>query len=866
MPSTDEPLIQPVSENNENADLPMTPTTKGVKRNANSPPDKELINVILYVVNRENSVEVLAEPVGTPKTPKTPKLSKEEREKQRLQKLEEKEKQKAEREKALEEKRLEKERLLEEKRLEKEKKERERLEKKAEEDRKKEEKRREIEEKRRKEEEEKEEKLRKKREEEEKREAKRKEEEEKKEAKKREEEAMEERKKRESARFLGFFSKVEKKKVTIAEPEGTKWYRPFEIKDGMTLAPILYRDPVPSHTDLLRQMDDIEANTYLKSESKIPLDAAKAFYSPSFELLICRPLRAKLFQFHDNHRPPYYGTWRKKRSNISGRRPFAHETGIDYEVDSDDEWEDEPSDGEECRSDDEDEGDDEVMSDDGFFVPPCYLSDGEGEDDGSDVECGGGKDGADGQQQQKQKQNPKRRNNYIDDDDNDEDVEGAAEDAGREDDDGVATTTTAADDDDDDDDDENAAAALTTKKKRRDENAEERKARLASRAKEWSRRVSRGGPPSSLVSRCIGPCYGAGDSDEAKMPTDILFSMRAISSYKSIWLRSNNGLVLRAHCAQRAAIALITIDNTGVNIHDGSDNEENGEALSSSIVQVDVVERGGESPVGVGVPLAAASAAAAAAAAAPTNTHHYQLLHLHRRGASERRRRRRNANEKHKKTLLSLPAAVEDETQRGGRRGNHNNQHQTHQRRQQPKQQARCGANRGMRQHSMANSKKIQELVHECNVQLALFRCATQGIGTAQDGASLRREVETAGRACQKAVEAANNVVLPQLRADDVEMSRYGPSFIGCVGAYLNEMKRCVKLETTFPAPIEPSITKQQVERVESILDTLENLITVHYSTNEAPALDKLQVTPRRRRATSCRPQCVCSKLKTSYA
>lgn len=28
------------------------------------------------------------------------------------------------------------------------------------------------------------------------------------------------------------------------------------------------------------------------------------------------------------------------------------------------------------------------------------------------------------------------------------------------------------------------------------------------------------------------------------------------------------------------------------------------------------------------------------------------------------------------------------------------------------------------------------------------------------------REVETAGRACQKAVEAANNVVLPQLRAD----------------------------------------------------------------------------------------------------
>ncbi|EFP12321.1 CRE-RSBP-1 protein [Caenorhabditis remanei] len=187
-----------------------------------------------------------------------------------------------------------------------------------------------------------------------------------------------------------------------------------------------------------------------------------------------------------------------------------------------------------------------------------------------------------------------------------------------------------------------------------------------------------------------------------------------------------------------------------------------------------------------------------------------------------------------------------------------------------------------MRQHSMANPKKIQELVHECNVQLALFRVATQGIGTAQDGASLRREVETAGRACQKAVEAANNVVLPQLRADgkypfnhfqnskisfsEAEIARHGSLFIGCVGAYLIEMKRCVKLEKTFPAPTEPSVTRQQVERVELILDTLENLITVHYSTNEQPCLDKLQVTPRRRRATSCRPQCVCSKLKTSYA
>ncbi|KAE9413744.1 hypothetical protein Angca_001195, partial [Angiostrongylus cantonensis] len=97
-----------------------------------------------------------------------------------------------------------------------------------------------------------------------------------------------------------------------------------------------------------------------------------------------------------------------------------------------------------------------------------------------------------------------------------------------------------------------------------------------------------------------------------------------------------------------------------------------------------------------------------------------------------------------------------------------------------------------------------------------------------------------------------------------VEFTRHASQFIGCVAAYVVEMKRCVALEKTFPAPTEPSITPQQIANMESMLVTLENLITVHFSTSESSPTDK--VTPRRRRATSCRPQCVCSKLKTSYA
>jgi len=56
--------------------------------------------------------------------------------------------------------------------------------------------------------------------------------------------------------------------------------------------------------------------------------------------------RRKLFHFGENRRPPYFGTFRKKSATISGRRPFAKEPALDYEVDSDAEWQDEPEDGE----------------------------------------------------------------------------------------------------------------------------------------------------------------------------------------------------------------------------------------------------------------------------------------------------------------------------------------------------------------------------------------------------------------------------------------------------------------------------------------------------------------------------------------
>lgn len=99
------------------------------------------------------------------------------------------------------------------------------------------------------------------------------------------------------------------------------------------------------------------------------------------------------------------------------------------------------------------------------------------------------------------------------------------------------------------------------------------------------------------------------------------------------------------------------------------------------------------------------------------------------------------------------------------------------------------------------------------------------------------------------------------------------------------EMKRCEALEKTYQingieasgasgsprgavasSSFEPYqyADSPHIPAVEAMLESLENLITVHYSTSESAPDTK--VTPRRRRNATCRPQCICSKLKTSYA
>ncbi|XP_060890837.1 chromatin assembly factor 1 subunit A [Labrus mixtus] len=99
----------------------------------------------------------------------------------------------------------------------------------------------------------------------------------------------------------------------------------------------------------------------------------------------------KLLQFHGNYRPAYWGTWSKKSSHISPRCPLRQDKVLlDYEVDSDEEWEEEEPGESLSHSEGEDEeegGEDD--DDDGFFVPHGYLSNDEGaleEEEGGDLE------------------------------------------------------------------------------------------------------------------------------------------------------------------------------------------------------------------------------------------------------------------------------------------------------------------------------------------------------------------------------------------------------------------------------------------------------------------------------------------------
>ncbi|XP_009420141.2 chromatin assembly factor 1 subunit FAS1 isoform X1 [Musa acuminata AAA Group] len=95
----------------------------------------------------------------------------------------------------------------------------------------------------------------------------------------------------------------------------------------------------------------------------------------------------KLLQFDKSFKPAYYGTWHRKSGFVGPRHPFRKDPELDYDVDSDEEWEEEDP-GEslsDCEKDVEEildaenlKDEDDIESEDSFVVPDGYLSENEG--------------------------------------------------------------------------------------------------------------------------------------------------------------------------------------------------------------------------------------------------------------------------------------------------------------------------------------------------------------------------------------------------------------------------------------------------------------------------------------------------------
>ncbi|RKP07563.1 chromatin assembly factor 1 subunit A-domain-containing protein [Thamnocephalis sphaerospora] len=254
-----------------------------------------------------------------------------------------------------------------------------------------------------------------------------------KEAERREKEEADRRKQQAQKRIFSFFEPQAKKKQCIVQrvddsaSDFERFFRPFSVKADAVLAP-WNRFARPVRDTLDQQMRNAvlsqgksthnplkdwiaaarrrhkvnHAGTLAATDSAtlvskkeddaqtVDMDTDMSEVAASEPASQTRPtLRMKLLQFSENVRPGYFGTWSKHSSIITGRRALARDTLLlDYDVDSEAEWEADKE-GEECHSDEEDDDDDDeprssrgafdvdADEEDDWLVPHGYLSEDE---------------------------------------------------------------------------------------------------------------------------------------------------------------------------------------------------------------------------------------------------------------------------------------------------------------------------------------------------------------------------------------------------------------------------------------------------------------------------------------------------------
>ncbi|ELU44748.1 transcription initiation factor TFIID-1 [Rhizoctonia solani AG-1 IA] len=232
--------------------------------------------------------------------------------------------------------------------------------------------------------------------------AKEKEKQEKKSAKEEKERKVAENKKKSAAAFASFFTPARPtvaRVKTTEDAEVSDWkktFYPFIVKKDTTVAPInrfatnaaqasgsdnalqqlleQYSTKPRQNRRPSRPRQNLEVRAIMQelTDAEVVGDS-KTVRRLTNLLKNRRTLPAKLFHFHENKRPAYYGTWTKSSPHIGPRNPFGKDETLDYDYDSGEDWEEEGdgevivsdgSDEEDSASEDEEEGwlvdDDEV--------------------------------------------------------------------------------------------------------------------------------------------------------------------------------------------------------------------------------------------------------------------------------------------------------------------------------------------------------------------------------------------------------------------------------------------------------------------------------------------------------------------------
>lgn len=230
------------------------------------------------------------------------------------------------------------------------------------------------------------------------------------EEKNKEKQKEEEKKQKAAAAFVNFFvaKKSDATQEQRTEETTSSLFKGFEVKSDMRLPPIR-RSPLSAeeveNLDICLQkqmssnyLTEIKMKKNIGTSSKTwpyeeTSDEDVVIVEDSINLgeSICgdnsklQKFRTKFLKFHENRRPAYYGTWRKKSKFITARRPFAEDDILNYDEDSDDDWEEEEQ-GESLNGSDDEEKEieeekDEYEVDNEFFVPHGHLSDDEVDDE-----------------------------------------------------------------------------------------------------------------------------------------------------------------------------------------------------------------------------------------------------------------------------------------------------------------------------------------------------------------------------------------------------------------------------------------------------------------------------------------------------